>query len=373
MTSRAHPAPSLSPPARAGEDVDRAEPGIFFAAARDAFMAATDVAGSFECDYRIGELGVRLRFAGPALVPLLTPALAHLEVPPGAVVVPALTVLLWDSASVGVPMPPPAWGADGYRPRGEIRGFDGPVRAAYQEDLGALSLFDVAAGEAIFWTRDARLLRPYETAAPLRAILHWAMGGRGRRFVHGAAVGTATGGVLIVGRGGVGKSTTSLACLAAPESGLRFAGDDYVLLEEGEAPRVHSLYASAKLRADHLWRLPRLAPLAAAADGVDEGKLVLLLHRRCPERLGGPFPIRAILLPRVVGGPATRLRPVGGGAALAALAPSTIFQLAGAGADTLRALSRLAAQVPCYVLELGDDTGQIPGVVASLLAAGGAG
>ena len=48
---------------------------------------------SFERDYRVGGLRVRLRFPGPALVPLQTPAPAHLAAPPGAGVAPALTVL----------------------------------------------------------------------------------------------------------------------------------------------------------------------------------------------------------------------------------------------------------------------------------------
>lgn len=364
-------APDAADPATPqGADSD---PARYFAAGCATFARAAERAGGVvERIYAIGGGQVRLHFAGPALLPLLTPALAHLATAPGPVAAgDTLTISVWDSASTGITMPPPAWGRDDHRPRGEIRGYDGPgaaIRAVYHDDLGALSIFDRATNRAIFWARDARLIQPYEVAAPLRSILHWWLATRGRQIVHGGAVGTAMGGVVVVGRGGSGKSTTCLACLTAPESGLFYAGDDYVALDGEGAPRVDSLYASAKYHLDQLWRLPRLAPLAAAPDGADREKAMLVLSRRCPERLSRGFPLRAILLPQIVGGPASRLYPTTAAAALMALAPSTILQLAGAGAGALRQLSRVAAQVPAYVLALGDDTARIPPLLADLLA-----
>ena len=44
----------------------------------------------------------------------------------------------------------------------------------------------------------------------MRALFHWIMEDRGRALVHAAAVGRSDGGLLIVGRGGSGKSTTAL-------------------------------------------------------------------------------------------------------------------------------------------------------------------
>jgi len=56
------------------------------------------------------------------------------------------------------------------------------------------------------------------------------------------------------------------------------------------------------------------------------------------------------------------------GAALKALAPSTILQLPGAGQKALRSIAKLLKQVPCYVLELGIDQERIPGVILDLLS-----
>ncbi|HEY8600246.1 MAG TPA: hypothetical protein VIL85_17545 [Thermomicrobiales bacterium] len=325
-----------------------------------------------EYTYAIGSDLLRLRFAGDALIPLLTPALAHLAAPdPAATGGRTLTIDVWDSASTNGAIPPPGWDETERRGRSEIGGYDDPsgrIRAVYNGEAELVSLFDTATDTAILWSRDPQLLPVYEVAAPFKVILHWWLERTGRLLVHGGAIGTEAGGVLVIGRGGSGKSTTCLACLAAPETGLRYASDDYTIVTDSAPPAVHSLYASAKLHTNHLWRLPRLAPLAANPAGIDGGKAMLLLAERCPERLIRSFPIRALLLPRVVGGPVTRLRPMKAAEGLVALAPSTILQLPVSGAPALRAMARIAARVPGFVLELGDDTAQIPGVIAGWLA-----
>lgn len=352
--------------------VRRFTPLEYFTMMREHYARAVGRVGSVqEYCYALGPDRLRLRFAGASLVPLLTPALAHLASPhdPHAGG-RTLTVEIWDSATTGGEIPPVGWTEAERRARGAIAGYDDPagrIRGCYNSDGEMVSLLDIATDTAIVWSRDPALLPAYELAAPLKVILHWWLGSTARLLVHGGAVGTAAGGVLVIGRGGSGKSTTCLACLAAPETGLRYASDDYTIITDTAAPAAYSLYNSAKLQADHLWRLPRLAPLAARPDGHDGSKVILFLAERSPERLIHAFPIRALFLPRVVGGPVTRLRPMSAPAALTALAPSTIMQLPIAGAETLSAMARLTARVPGYILELGDDTAQIPTVIAQWL------
>jgi len=79
------------------------------------------------------------------------------------------------------------------------------------------------------------------------------------------------------------------------------------------------------------------------------------------------FPIKAVLIPRITGQSDTSVRPTTTGAALRALAPSTIFQLAGSGQTAFQTMSSLVKQVPCYSLELGTEMAQIPEVILSLL------
>src|SRR5215210_6447856 len=102
--------------------VDRVAPEVYFAAVHDTFRRAGQTVGGFvDRFYLIGGYPIRLRFAGPALMPRITPALEHLEVP----VLPtelALTVCLWDSASTAATPPPPVGEASNLGRGGEVPG-----------------------------------------------------------------------------------------------------------------------------------------------------------------------------------------------------------------------------------------------------------
>jgi hypothetical protein len=73
------------------------------------------------------------------------------------------------------------------------------------------------------------------------------------------------------------------------------------------------------------------------------------------------------VLPTITGGPRTRAVPASRAAALTALAPSTVFQLHTAGSEALQYMAQLVRRVPAYVLELGSDVPEIPGVILDLL------
>ena len=339
-------------------------PEAFFEEVRRASQLAIASAGSSEHYYRIGDFVLRLCFAGQALVPQLTPALQHLAVPPAA---PDLTVFLWDSVSTGVQMPPPPWTEDDYVVRAEITGYNNErIHTAYDVWGGGLRLLDQQQNLGLFWIRDADTLPSYERGAPLRMILNWWLRQRGLQFVHAAAVGTERGGVLLAGKGGSGKSTTSLVCLRA---GLLYASDDYCLLDARSAPCVHSLYNSAKLEPHHQGRLlPELTPHISNHHELDSEKALFFMAEHYREQVSRGFPIKAILLPTVSGGADTSLQPASAVAALKALAPSTIFQLSGAGQLEFRSMATLVRQVPCYSLRLGTDLEQIPRLIRELLA-----
>ena len=179
---------------------------------------------------------------------------------------------------------------------------------------------------------------------PFRAILHWWLGSRGILQVHGGAVGLSEAGVLLVGRGGSGKSTTALACLAA---GLRYAGDDFVAVSTRPEPHVHSLYGSGKVEPNHLQRFPELVKAVSNPEpGPREKSIVFVEHVHPGAAIAG-FPLHAVVVPRVVArSPETRLVPTSGAAALAALAPSTVFLLYPSTPQTFAELAALVRSVP---------------------------
>jgi hypothetical protein len=301
--------------------------------------AAEAAGGAVDLWLAIAGKPVRIRFAGERAAEALSPAFAHLVAPEGP---PALTLHVWDSGA-RAPETTGA-GASYYSEQ------DG-VRALHQPS-DVFSVLDAETDTGWVWMPDANGLPYWDYTAPFRHLLGWWLDAQGLRQVHGGAVGTEEGGVLLVGPGGSGKSTTALSTLR--DERLRYAGDDYVAVGSGPAPAVHSLYCSGKVHQADLHRLPHLEP--ALADGVrPDEKAVFYVESAFPGRSIAGFPLRAIVVPRVTDRRTARALPGTRAEALAALAPSTIFQLHPPARDALAWMAGLVRRVPTFVLELGSD------------------
>lgn len=309
----------------------------------------------------IAERRVRFLIAGEGML-VLWPALAHLVASNDDNAEDALTICLWDSVSTGVRPPPPPWDEAQYGPHGEIRAFNtAKLRFAFDLGRGMLYAWSATRRLALCWASDARDLPAYERGAPLLPIWHWWLGSVSDVLLHAAAVSNAGKGVLIVGRGGSGKSTTALACLGA---GMEYLGDDYCVVTLGARSHIYSLFCTAKVNHDNLHRLPHLRRARRLSE---EEKVVFDLRPAFATRLARRCELRAILVPAFAGQAGSSLESVSPGLALRALAPSTLFQLVSSGAADFERISSLVKQTPCYRLWLGDDTNTIPAVIKTLL------
>jgi hypothetical protein len=325
---------------------------------RAAALAAEGSAGALDRWYEVAGLTLQVRFAGPALLALMTAALGHLATRPAGRA--DLLVHVWDSASTGVDVPP-----DPDAARGDASGDAARVYAVFQPEPASMSLFAPALREAIYWVPDVSSLTVHHRAAPLRPIVHWWQRERGRQLVHGAAVGTGGRGLLLAGSSGSGKSTTALACALG---GLDYLGDDYVLLGEDPGPTVYSLYGAAKLHPEHARIFPDLVPRIVNASPASTEKALWFIHEVMPERVvRSRAAAGAVVVPRVAPAGVTRVVPISPAAALLALAPSSIVQLSGAGDDALKFMGRFVGGLPCYRLELGRDPASIVDAVRALL------
>lgn len=335
----------------------------FFTDAASAFRRAAERAGTQTSSFRVCDRIVELKFAGRALVPVFTPALAHLEIPPGSLA--DLTIHLWEFGETGSPLPSPPWDVQAPMRRGEVEGFnDGTRYTIYHPDGGLVFMYDAARGQAYLAASDHRLIPVYERAASLRPILFPWLAAQNIQYAHAAAVGLESGGALLVGNGGAGKSTTALACL---DSELFYVGDDYCAIRVDENPGVYSLYNSGKASAATIERLKFLESHIRYWDRGGSEKAIFFLHETMPAKLRSHFPLRAILIPRVTGEPFTRISRASAHDALLALAPSTISQLPTADGAVLRRLAALVQSIPCWNLALGTDMKQIPQVIVQLL------
>jgi hypothetical protein len=326
----------------------------------ETFTAAAG-AGLIEQRIRIGGKVIRLQSTDAAMLEQLARAFSHLRDESGED--PALTVSLWDSKTSRID-PPPLPKTDENDPRGAVYySAEPPLQVAYQPGLSLLSALDARRASAWFWCASATDLPFWEPAAPIRQILHWWLAEQGLMLLHGAAVGTTEGGVLLVGRGGSGKSTCALASLA---SDLLFAGDDYVAACETPNPWIYSLYSSGKLVPDHARLLPHLPPPSFDGDGSEEEKAVFFVHDRFPGHTCEGFPLRAVLVPRVAG-TEPRILPLEPGGALRALAPSTLLQLHPARPEAMASMARLLQRVPTFAFEVGGDIDEIPKAIERFL------
>lgn len=318
-----------------------------------------------EYDFLIAGYRIRLHFAGPALVPLFTPALAHLAVPANADL-PDLTVCLWDSQSAGVALPPCPWTQQDVQLRGEVAAYTAEnLLTVVQLDTGAVSVLNHTRNLGVYWIAAGDQLPAYERAAPLKVILHAWLARRSLSMIHAGAVGTASGAVLITGKTGSGKSTASLACLS---DSLNYLSDDRCLisLRTGE-PVAYCIYNSAKLHSDHIIRFPHLVPHISNPNESAPEKSLVFVQQYAPHRLLAPLPIKAILLARVAHQPETTIAPVRGMAVLRELATSTlIYQPAAAHAE-VHTMAELVRRVPCYMINLGYNLEGIPPVVTELI------
>jgi hypothetical protein len=311
--------------------------------------------------FAVAGLLIRFQFAGHALVPAITPAFEHLRVASlGAS--PSFTIRLWDCASTGVLMPPPPCGIKGFTIRGELRDFqDGRYHAAYQPSDRILSFLDVEAGIGMVCVANAQEIQTSERATPLRALLGWLMRYNHRQMVHAASVAAGKSGVLIVGRGGAGKSNTAVGCLLA---GLNFAADDFCAVSTAPVPMAHSLYSTAKLHRNGWAQIP-YPP--SNPDDPDTEKRFYYLQANFAERLPANFPILAIVAPRRTDWGDPTLVPISACTPVLETASETSLMLPDAGAEVLSTLSQIARQVPCYRLDLGSYPQAIPSLIVGLI------
>lgn len=327
--------------------------------------AAARAGGSIVKTYRIAGAPVRLNFAAHGMVSEVARALAHLEAPPRSAA-DDLTVHIWDGSEAPMPLPHgwefAQWARDG----GNGFYVDERYFVAAQASPEMLYMLDVEQRRALFWIADAWHFPYCETAAPLRPLLHEWLSRRGHLPVHGAAVGTADGGLLLVGRGGSGKSNAALSCL---RSDLLYASDDFCSVSNEHGWMVHSLYATGKVHPGDLTRMPWLRPMGDERRRPEEEKAVFFLNEHLPKRLITHFPLRAVVLVRVAPERFTRIGKVSRGAALRALGMNPLFlSSASAKARRLAVMADLVRALPSYELQIGGDGSDAPARLGELLA-----
>jgi hypothetical protein len=331
------------------------------------FDQAAERLGASRHDLVVAGRNVAIRLAGEKLSHLLRP-LSHLADIPGTQSTHQADAefLVWECATTGIMPPPPPWVHEQLSYRGEVRGFEGgPISVNFNTEQCLVSLFDHSSRRGVFWIRDAAQLPYWEVSAPFRTLFHWWSQTFGGQIAHAAAVGRDGAGVLLVGRGGRGKSTTAAMCV---ETGMDYAGDDYVLVTRNPSPTAHSLYHTAKMHSRFQQSaIPEWNARVAGYVG-PERKSLIYIHENMPNQVRRRLDLRAILMPRITTAREARIVRERQSSGVLAAAPSTLFQLPDARRKSLTFFAELARAIPTFTLHLGTDLMSAPRAISDWLS-----
>jgi hypothetical protein len=357
------------------------DPVTFFDVCCHAFSRAADKLPAEDLWLQIASRVIRLRFAGHGLRTFIEPCFSHLRLTSGSV--PEFTIMIWDYEETGEAVPPRPRRPEAEGVLGRVADFGAPrftkvdhdktpARFTYWESETQVWMFDRERCVAFFWVRSVRQLAYWDRIHPLRRLIDVWANIQGLQMVHAGAASISRGGVLIVGPGGSGKSTTVLAMLS---SGGYATGDDYVLVSGGWQPVTYSVFGSMRLYKDHRARFPFLMPHPDDATLDDNGlaKLTSYVSMHRPGVMVARLSVSAIVMPRPAPGRRTRVQREGGGRALFALAPNTLKQFDPQNASAFARMAALCRALPCWSIELGDDLHNLPSIIDEIIPQVGAG
>ena len=275
---------------------------------------------------------------------LLTAAFAHLETDGPA---PEGKPLVWRIADAGAPgtfpefppppSPMPEFGIFNVSPEGDL---------FIERRRGMVSVCDPKSRVITSICQGADALENDVIAKPLLRFLMGILHQQGIYLAHAALVGLNGRGLLVTGKGGMGKSTISSAALYG---GLSFCADDFVAVQRiGDTIIGHSLYATLMFHRDQLERHPHFEGQCRAARSAVVPKSVVILGAKFKAQTVARLQIDAIAVPRISDAPRSHLQPMSRVAALRALAPTSVFASPWRRVDLAQFLIDLAADLSCY-------------------------
>jgi hypothetical protein len=164
-------------------------------------------------DVELAGYPVRIRVAGQGWSTAVPASIGHLISAAGTAFEPALTIDVWDVDETGVGTLPAADVDCGAPPILMKTSDDG--RYVGEERHHGMTRLDRDQNRIIGFTRTASQLNLDERARPFHKLLSAWLEDRGVQFVHAGLITHAGKGILFVGSGGAGKSTSLISCLRA--------------------------------------------------------------------------------------------------------------------------------------------------------------
>lgn len=286
-------------------------------------------------------------------------SIAHLEI---AVSKADFAICVVSENDTHITPPNAFWGKEAIAADGLFSSDDERYTAHYQQEYGIFQIADCVDKKAFYWMQHEVKLPEWERSFSYRNILHYFTENTSYCMLHAAGLGTKYGGVILPGKGGSGKSNTSLACIG---SNILYLGDDFLLVDT-DTLTAFSLYNIAKIEHHRLEYFNTIKDNIKPEKVLSNGKVPFFLHPIFKQFLIPNFSITAILLPQFSGLENTTVSPSTAAESLKAMAPSTLGLLK-ASQKTFKKMVQIAQHLPSFILHTGTDLQQIPIVIEKVL------
>lgn len=342
----------------------------FFAKSLQSFEKACEVLKN-ESQFYFSLAGKQLliRSAGTNLQNTTCQALKHIEnFPTNIDTTSIFEIITWDERESGIPIPTTPWESPTNLRDDSLMQFH--LEHFFVSQLNNQTILFInnhATNQAICIIKDATKLNNGFLSSPyFKIIAVWASNNN-LNILHAGCVSFKDKGVLIVGRSGKGKSSTSVQCMIG---GLNYLSDDYILMDlNDEKPMAYSMFNSGKLKNKHIERFSKIDGKYRQGILDQNDKPLLFLYPYFKDQIIRSTEIHAIIVPNITTEELASYHTISEIEALRALAPSTLIQLKINNLNTLNTLSNLTRTLPNYELNIGSNLDHISTKVKELIEA----
>ena len=307
-------------------------------------------------DLEIASVPIQLKATNPNLLAIFSSAIKHHRVARGH---PKTLIRLWSAADAAIERPrmPEAIRQRVIQRRKDLAPGE-PHLIDFDPGGRMITVIDPGMAQVNVCLSSIEHLPNWERAAPLRCTISWILRQQNIHLLHSAAVSDMSGGALLLGAGGAGKSSASLRCYQA---GMTYLGDDLCAIQAGAIPRVFNVYGTAKTVWSDREKFQDLQTLLISQPG--SPKAIYALSQALVNTIGSSSDLRVLLL-------LDRSQPVGTvrranpAKAVAIAASSTGSFIPGSREQPmLSALASIARRLPVLSISLGEEPQQVAALV----------
>lgn len=315
---------------------------------------------AFSESFQIGPFVVNICGSSPSFKKL-TRAFYHLK-KSNLEQSPDFTICLWDASTSKNCLPPLNWNwISSIHPTGYN---DSCLYMHWFRCIDAVSVIHTEENKAYYIVRNANQLPWWVEGSPFQVILHTWLQEKGFQLTHTAIVGNETQSVLLAGKGGSGKSTTTLVCL---ESGLNSLGEDYCILTPNEPALGFSVYNSAKWTSHTRELFTQYEQWIQNPLEAEREKALVFYQDIYPKQMKISLPLRSAIAVSVGDKKDPILETSDSLHTLQNIMMSTVKQLPFCSAKTMRTFKKIIEPLKHYRLVLGRDMQANVQVIQELL------